>query len=302
MNAALLPPLAGIWTALGLATSVARLRGGAELAARTRSWWWIVAIVSAVLLAGRDATVIGLAVLCFLALRELLSILPFRAEDRPVLAWLYLAIPAEFALILTGWYGLFAIFLPVYGTGFLLARLVLLGETRGFLHTAGLALTALLVAVYGIGHLGFLVVLPLAHPAPLGGTGMLLFLLVTVQAGDVAQYAAGRLLGGARILPRVSPGKTWAGFAGGLVATAGLGALLGPLLTPFGPASGAATGLLLGALGFAGDVTISAIKRDLGLKDTGALLPGHGGVFDRIDSLVLSGPVFFHLVRYFYGA
>ena len=93
-----------------------------------------------------------------------------------------------------------------------------------------------------------------------------------------------------------------AGFLGGLAASAILGALLAPWLTPFGFGEGAMVGAGLAALGFLGDVTVSALKRDLGIKDSGSLLPGHGGALDRLDSLVFAAPVFLHYVRYFYGA
>lgn len=295
-------PLIVVCGALGIGTIAARIVGGAELAARTRTWWWIVGFVSAALLLGPVASVLFIAGLSFLGLREFLSIVPFRAADRPALAWIYAAIPIQYGLVLDRWYGLFAICLPIYATAFLTVRLVLLGETRGFLRSAGTMHLALIVAVYNLSHLAFLVVLPLRDPARYGGAGLLLFILVTVQAGDVAQYAAGRAFGAARIVPGVSPGKTWAGFAGGLAATTLLGAGLGPRLTPFHAASGAAIGCLLGALGFAGDITLSAVKRDLGLKDTGRLLPGHGGLLDRLDSLIFAAPVFFHLLRFLHGA
>lgn len=298
--------LGGLWAALLAGTAASLAIGGRELVARARTWWWIVTPVTVALLAGTTATVLFIAAVSFLALRELLSLLPFRATDRPALLAAFAAIPIQYGLVLAHWYGLFAIFLPVYGLAFLTARTVLAGETGGFLRSVGLLQLAVLVAVYDLSHLAFLVVLPLRDAAPAGGGGLLLFLFLTIALGDVAQFAAGRTIGRLgpvhRVVPRVSPGKTWEGLAGGLLATTVLGATLGPCLAPFGPAEGAAIGLLLGALGFAGDITLSAVKRDLGLKDSGACLPGHGGLMDRLDSLIFAAPVFFHLLRFFHGA
>ncbi len=110
------------------------------------------------------------------------------------------------------------------------------------------------------------------------------------------------MLGRSRIVPNVSPGKTWEGFIGGALTTACLAVLLAPVLTPFSTLAATLIGLLLAVSGFVGDVTLSAIKRDLGIKDAGASLPGHGGILDRIDSLTLSAPIGFHVIRYFYGA
>jgi phosphatidate cytidylyltransferase len=100
----------------------------------------------------------------------------------------------------------------------------------------------------------------------------------------------------------VSPGKTWEGFVGGAATSMLLAVLIAPSLTPFSPLAAAGIGLTLAVCGFLGDVTLSAVKRDLGLKDTGNALRGHGGILDRLDSLTLAAPIGFHVIRYFHGA
>jgi phosphatidate cytidylyltransferase len=134
------------------------------------------------------------------------------------------------------------------------------------------------------------------------GAGPLLFLVALTELNDVAQFTAGKLFGHYKIVPRVSPKKTWAGFIGGIVTTALAGMVAGPYLTPLSPAWSAAAGAIIAGTGFLGDITISACKRDLGVKDAGSLIPGHGGILDRVDSLIYSAPVFYHLLHYFYGA
>ncbi len=133
-----------------------------------------------------------------------------------------------------------------------------------------------------------------------GGVGLLFFLVVLTQFNDVAQYVWGKLLGRHKVTPSVSPNKTWEGLIGGVVTTIALAALLGPYLTPMDHLWSALAGAVLGIAGFLGDITISAVKRDLGVKDTGGLIPGHGGILDRADSLTYAAPAFFHVFRYFF--
>jgi phosphatidate cytidylyltransferase len=117
-----------------------------------------------------------------------------------------------------------------------------------------------------------------------------LFLVAVIWATDIGAYLAGRLLGGAKLAPRISPGKTWSGSAGGLL----IGGLTGALVAGGGhgisaPALGAA--LLLSLCAQAGDLLESAIKRKLGVKDSGRTIPGHGGLFDRLDGFLAAAPV-----------
>jgi phosphatidate cytidylyltransferase len=305
--APLLVALGGAYAVLAAATVVVailvRRSGGApELAARTRTWWWIVVPVSLALIAGPIATAILFALISFVALREFLSIIPVRQVDRAAILIAYLAVPLQYWFVTDDWYGMFTIFIPVYVTAAIAFRLVLAGETRGFIRSAGTLQWGLFLTVYNLSHLAFLTVLDVAAPLPAGGAGLLFFALVVVEFNDVAQFVSGRLLGRHAIAPAVSPKKTREGFVGGLAASAALGALISPWLTPFGIGEGAMVGAGLAALGFLGDVTVSAVKRDLGIKDSGSLLPGHGGILDRLDSLVFAAPVFLHYVRYFYGA
>lgn len=104
-----------------------------------------------------------------------------------------------------------------------------------------------------------------------------------------------------KVIPTVSPNKTWVGLLGGVFTTTLLSFIFSPFLTPFSPMHSIAVGVGLSVAGFMGDVTMSAVKRDLGIKDSGNILPGHGGILDRIDSLTFTAPLFFHFVHYFYS-
>ncbi|HET6469817.1 MAG TPA: phosphatidate cytidylyltransferase [Geminicoccaceae bacterium] len=297
--------LAGLFLVLVVASVAARLlRRGApdgrhdELLARVRSWWVMVTIFAAALLLSRTAAIVLLGFVSFLALKEYLSLIPTRRADRRVLLWAYLAVPLQFYWIAIGWYGMFLIFVPIYMFLLLPVRMLMIGETQGFLRAVATLHWGLMTTVFSVGHAAYLLMLPDAGNPGAGGAGLLLYLVVLTEANDVCQYLAGRLLGRRKVIPKVSPNKTWEGLLGGVVGTTVLALLLAPLLTPFVWPHALLIGLLLGLAGFVGDITISAVKRDLQIKDTGTLLPGHGGIMDRIDSLTYTAPLFFHVTYY----
>ncbi len=123
------------------------------------------------------------------------------------------------------------------------------------------------------------------------GVGLILWLLIAVWATDIGAYFAGRLIGGPKLAPRWSPKKTWAGLIGGAIASA-IGSWLVMLGWPVVPPDvGAVIGALLAVVAQAGDLFESAIKRHFGVKDSGTLIPGHGGLLDRIDGLLFVAPV-----------
>jgi phosphatidate cytidylyltransferase len=129
---------------------------------------------------------------------------------------------------------------------------------------------------------------------------LVVWLVIVVQGSDVLPYVVGKLYGRRSIAPTLSPDKTVEGFAGGIVAASAIGAALW-WMTPFGAWASGALAVLLTLLGFAGGLVLSAVKRDLGIKDWGRAIKGHGGVLDRVDSLVLSAPALFYLTRAFAG-
>ena len=269
-----------------------------ELSQRVRSWWWMITVFTVAILTNRVVSTVFLALMSFLALKEYLSLVPTRRVDRSILLWAYLAIPLQFYLAHVGRFGLFTVFIPVWMFLFLPARITLSGHTEGFLRAVGIMSWGLMITVFSLSHTAML----LTFGVKLGyGAGPLLFLVALTEFNDVAQFTTGKLFGRHKILPSVSPKKTWEGFLGGLVTTALVAAFVGPTLTPMPMVVSAAAGAIIAGAGFLGDVTISACKRDLGVKDASQLIPGHGGILDRVDSLIYSAPVFYHLLHYFYG-
>lgn len=271
-----------------------------ELKQRVSSWWLMVSIFTLAMVLSRNVSLVFFGLISFLALKEYLSIIPTRRADRRVLFWAYLTIPLQYYWVAQEWYGMFIIFIPVYMFLYLPMRMVIIGETKDFLRAAGTLHWGLMTLVFSISHLAYLLVLPTTESFKAGGAGLVLFLVFLTQFNDVAQYVWGKMLGKHKIIPRVSPNKTWEGFVGGIVTTTFLAMLLSSVLTPLSLAMAALAGLIISMAGFIGDVTISALKRDIGVKDSGSLLPGHGGILDRIDSLTYSAPLFFHFMWYFY--
>lgn len=278
-----------------------RAQGASELALRVRTWWIMAGIFAVAMVLNRTITLLFFAFISFLALKEYLSLIPTRRADRRVLFWAYLAIALQYYWVHIGWYGVFIIFIPVYVFLFLPMRMVLIGETKDFLRAVGTIHWGLMTMVFSISHLAFMLVLPLKDASHGGGAALVVYLVFLTEMNDVAQFAWGKLCGKRKILPTVSPKKTYEGWLGGMITTIVLAAALAPLLTPMrGLRDPLIAGAIIGMAGFIGDVTISALKRDLGIKDSGALLPGHGGILDRIDSLTYTAPLFFHFMYYLY--
>lgn len=268
-----------------------------ELTLRIRTWWIIIVLFSLAILSPHWLALTFFALVSFMALKEFLTLAPSRQTDRMPLLWMFIAIPVNYWLIGINWYGMFVVFIPVYAFLFLPVRMVIAGDTQGFLRYASQHHWSLMTTVFAFSHVAFLLVLP--DDGQQTGALLVLFLVGLTEFNDIAQYLWGKSIGRIKVIPRVSPNKTLAGLVGGVATTTLMAALLGPLMTPLSIPLSLLAGFIIGISGFCGDVVMSAIKRDIGVKDSGTLLPGHGGILDRLDSLIFTAPVFFHFIRYF---
>ena len=193
---------------------------------------------------------------------------------------------------LLGWYGLFAA-LPAFVTTVILLIPILRNRAEGQLQNIALAILGFLYIGWMFGHLAFLANAKEAY-------GYLLYLIFAVEVNDVAAYTFGKLFGRHPLRSNISPKKTWEGSLGALAVSMVLPWALRFSFPHFGARELILTGLIVGVTGQLGDLSMSVIKRDLGIKDMGALIRGHGGILDRIDSLIYATPLFFHMVGYFY--
>lgn len=268
-----------------------------ELKSRTKSWWIMSAIFIGAIFISYKISYVCLAFLSFMAFRELYSVLGFRDSDRGAIFLALLAIPVQYYLAYIGWYGAFIVFIPVAMFLLLPLRMVLKGEVKGITKSMALLQWILMLSVFGISHLAYLLSLPDLPGFNAGGRGLLMFLIFLTEINDVMQFVWGKLLGKHKIVPQISPNKTWEGFVGGIISTIIISYFL-RFLTPLTVPQVLFVGFFIALAGFAGDIVLSAIKRDKGIKDMGDTIPGHGGIFDRIDSLSYTAPVFFHLVYF----
>ncbi|WP_058912391.1 phosphatidate cytidylyltransferase [Entomohabitans teleogrylli] len=270
-----------------------------NLNARIRAWWLMCTISVMALLIGQTGSVILFALMSFYAFRECITLTPTRRGDHEALFWcFFIILPLQYLLVGMEWYGVFTIFIPVYAFLFIPTRIAIAGDTTHFLERSAKIQWSLMLAVYCVSHIPALLMLPI--PGYEGeNLKLVLFVMIVVQISDVLQYVFGKLWGRRAIVPKLSPNKTVEGFVGGILSASlvGMGLFW---ITPFNPWQAFAISLLITLLGFAGGLCMSAIKRDRGVKDFGAMLSGHGGMMDRIDSLCFASPVFFHVIRYFY--
>jgi phosphatidate cytidylyltransferase len=307
----LLAVLAGIVGVLVVASAIGyalqRASSGAPNAVienlndRIQAWWVMVVLMGLALIGGKTGVTLLFGFCSFAALREFITLTDTRRADHWALAaTFFIVLPLQYYLIWISWYGLYSIFIPVYAFLLLPIIAVLRGDTDHFLVRVAAVQWALMICVFCVSHVPAL--LSLEIPGYEGRNVLLIaFLVIVVQMSDVLQYVWGKLLGRTKIAPKLSPSKTVEGFVGGALSATAVGAALS-WMTPFTPLQAALLSLVIVLMGFFGGLVMSAIKRDRGVKDWGNLIAGHGGFIDRLDSVVFSAPIFFHVVRYFWSA
>lgn len=272
-----------------------------ELSARVRAWWIMAAVFFAAIVVSNRVSLVFFALMSFWALKEYVTLLKTRPADHRALVLTFLAVPIQYLWIGLDppWYGMFIIFIPVYMLLVLPVRMVLSKETKGFVESASQIHWGMMIFVFGLSHMAYLLTFTTIADTSANGRTLVLFLVFVVEMSDVLQYIWGKTLGRHKIIPAVSPNKTWEGFIGG-IASAMLLSLAIRFLTPFSIKETLLVSLLITVAGFCGGAVMSAVKRDFGVKDFGSVIPGHGGMLDRVDSLCYAAPIFFHYVRYFY--
>jgi phosphatidate cytidylyltransferase len=285
-----------------------------EVASRRRAslktWWVLALLLTLAIGCGRIGVAVLLLVSSILALREFTRLTGLDRSDRTGVAVVSGGAAVYIGLLAFGSDpgGMPVAILLVLG-----AVRVLSGQTQNYLRSVAGLFWGWTVLVYAPAHALRLYLLPERALGDAGPGGACLSLLILTASNDIAQALIGRRIGRHRIVPTVSPRKTGEGLSGGVAVTAMLGAALLPGLTAVGQIVAAAPpflsrlppvlvcailGALLAVCGFLGDVNLSAIKREAGVKDGSRLLPGQGGMIDRIDSLTFTAPVFYYSLRW----
>lgn len=268
-----------------------------ELVTRVNSWWKIAIGIAIMITAPPIVGTVLLAFISFVALREMFSIGRIRSADRFALFVGYFSVPIQYYLAYNNFYEVFLYFIPLIMFISIPIILVLTGKTKMIGRSMSIIPAMLMLTVYMLSYMALLFNVH-SPDFSAGPGGLIIYLIMLTSFNDVFQFTWGKLLGKHKILPNVSPNKTWEGFIGGIFTTAGLAYLI-KFLTPLEGYQALIIGLCIGIVGFLGDSLISAIKRDLNIKDTDDLIPGHGGAMDRLDSIILTAPVFYHLLTYF---
>jgi phosphatidate cytidylyltransferase len=192
----------------------------------------------------------------------------------------------------TGWYGLF-VTVPIFAIALILLIPILRNRARGELQRMSLAIVGFIYIGWMFGHLGFLA-------NAINAYGFVCYIIFATALSDVAGFTFGKIFGRHPLRSEISPNKTWEGALGALGVAMILPWLLRFSFPFFGVWQLILTGLIVGIGGQLGDLSISVIKRDIGTKDMAATIPGHGGILDRIDSLIYAAPLFMHMAGYYY--
>jgi phosphatidate cytidylyltransferase len=278
--------------------------------ASLKTWWLLFLLFSISVLAGRGFVLLLFAVASWLALREYLDLVLPEREERCRWHLLYGLSILHYVCVYWGNLPLVLSLLPVGMMVLLGVCRIPAGEPRGFIREVSGVYWGTMLVVVCLSHAPLLLALPAASN-PTGGTqGWLVYVVLLTEFSDISQALWGRVLGRHQIT-LVSPHKTWEGLALGFLTTLVLSVVLGHWITPLTSGSpeiarGArflppmAAGTIIFAAGFLGDITLSAVKRDAGVKDSSGMLPGQGGILDRVDSLTLAAPAFFYFVYWLY--
>jgi phosphatidate cytidylyltransferase len=265
-----------------------------------RGWLIMIPLVMGTIFLGRTAVIIGVGLLAIVGFKEFARATGVY-EDWGLTGLVYLGIlllggasyVTDPRLDYPGWYGLF-MSLPAYVVGAILLVPILRNRAKGQLQRVALAIVGFIYFGWMFSHLGFLANSQYAY-------GYVLYLVLAVEINDIAAFTCGKIFGKHKLRENISPNKTIEGSIGAICVSLVVPWALWFSFPHFEPVHLVITGLVVGVGGQLGDLVISYIKRDIGIKDMGAVIQGHGGILDRVDSMIFVAPIFFHVVRWMHG-
>jgi len=267
-----------------------------ELWARYRSWLVFIPLIVGPIVLGAAWTISAIALMSLACYREFARATGMFRQPA-ISSLVVLGILAVAFATADNWYGLFVAITPLL-IGVMAAIALCADQPKGYIQRLALGVFAFLLFGMCFGHLAYFA--NDTHFRPI-----LLWLILCVELNDVFAYIVGKTLGRTKLAPNTSPNKTVAGAVGALVLTtilaSGLGAIVFAGTAVDTPLRLLLLGLIVSVAGQLGDLTLSSIKRDLGIKDWAATFPGHGGLLDRFNSLLFAAPAVFHYVGYLRG-
>jgi phosphatidate cytidylyltransferase len=264
---------------------------------RVRAWWVICALL-AIAFVSPTLTVALFGLMGFWALREFITLTPTRLGDHRALFWVFILFtPLQFIAVAYNNYAFYSIFIPVYAFLFIPARVAIAGDFKRFLERVAKIQSGLLICVYCLSFAPALLYLKTSPDDKAANARLLFFFVAMALLAEAFQFLWSQLYGRHVIAPSINAARTWEGLVGGS-ASAALAGIALYWATPYREVWHAAfMSMVIAVMGFAGSMTMSAIKRDRGVRDYGTLVEGHGGVLDRIDSICFAAPVFYHITR-----
>lgn len=282
-------------------------------------WWVMIVIFAFAFFLHRIGMVMLFGLVSFWALREFITMTPTRRGDHRTLFWVFFIFtPLQYLLVGLGsdpparmggsrgvdYYDYYSIMIPVYASLFIPARAAFAGDYKRFLERSAKIQAGLLICVYSLSYAPAILDLTLRQTAGnlwQGSTvSVLIFFVLIAQLASVFERTWGKLAGRHVIAEKINASRTWEGLFGSMVTT-GLVAAALFWATPFYPWEAGLLGAVITVMACAGTMTMSAIKRDRGVTDTGTLVEGHAGVLDQIDNVCFAAPVFYHLTRFFWS-
>jgi phosphatidate cytidylyltransferase len=255
------------------------------------AWFIIIPVLAIPIFLGRSyfiSVVLLLAIVCFWEFVKAVGLW----KDKSFSLFGVLAIIMIFVPVYIDWYGLYTA-MPIYCSLFVLAIPIFRGEFEGMIQKTCLTIIGILYFGWFFSHLAYLTNMQY-------GIGHIFFLFVLVELNDALAYICGKIFGRHKFSPKISPNKTWEGAIGAFILTIGLAFIFRFAIPEYQNWQILIIAPLISIGGTFGDLIISFIKRDLQIKDMGKVIPGHGGILDRFDSIIFAAPIFFHFTRFFF--
>ncbi|MBR0239212.1 MAG: phosphatidate cytidylyltransferase [Thermoguttaceae bacterium] len=266
---------------------------------RLRFWWTLFAVLTVSLLlkplCGHTITIGLFAILSFWGMREFLTLTPTRPADHiTMFLVLFLCTIVQYFLVAWNIYELYSIFIPTYAFLLVPACMTLSGDSTHFLERAAKINMGMLICIYSLSFAPALLSIPIDPSTKSSNLGLLIFFVIIAQISDVLQYVMSLFPIRNYVSHEINSTKTWEGVIGSTLIVMIIGAGLS-WTTPFSYLTAALVSMAISFMGAAGSMTLSAVKRDRGVRDYGTLVEGHSGILDRIDSLCFAAPIYFHL-------
>jgi phosphatidate cytidylyltransferase len=286
--------LLGFGILVAIWSIIAKTRGKDPKTIWTRyfAWFLIAPPIIVPLVWGRIPFIITMLILSLLCFREYAQAVGLW-KDKRLMFICYAGIACIYGPIFFFEYGIFQA-MPIYVVAFILTVPMQRDEYEHMIQKICLAVLGVVYFGWFFSHLAYFRNFP-------NGIAYVFLLFVLVEGNDAFAYLWGTLIGRHKLIPRLSPNKTVEGMMGAAASVIALAFGLRFLVPNITSIHLAVIAFALSIFGMCGDLTISFIKRDLKIKDMGALIPGHGGLLDRFDSIIFTAPLFFHFIRYFYG-